>query len=261
MILSDDHRFVFLHIPKCAGTAVRRQLEGFDTTDGRFTGMMDHAVLGRIYGTHVPLSVLRQHFPETFERVRTYRSFAIIRDPKERFRSALAQRLREVRGVEFAHAESELVASEAQAVVQELSKGEEMPPAAFIHFLPQHRWVELDGERITDELFPMHAVDRMFDALSAHIGKRVGEPARANETVEHRFPGLIKAARSTNKALREALPEAPYKAILNVAKPLLTKKNGDEAQPVPGGPEVEAFVERYYARDFEIADGLSGLSN
>jgi hypothetical protein len=59
MIVSDRHRFVFIHIPKCAGTSVRNVLEGFDETGGRFnTRIADDPKFGRLDYTHLPLSIM-----------------------------------------------------------------------------------------------------------------------------------------------------------------------------------------------------------
>ncbi|NNU15084.1 hypothetical protein HK107_01940 [Parvularcula sp. ZS-1/3] len=253
MIISHPHRFVFLHIPKCAGTSVRQQLQPFDTSDGRFSGPLDHEKLGAIYGTHLPLSILEKHFPETFEEVRAFRAFAVMRDPEGRFRSALAQRLRELHSVELAHAEDDLVEDEIGKVIEELSKGEELPPKGFIHFLPQHRWIEHEDERFADDLFWMSDVAGMLSAISNHTGERLGEALRANESAEYRFPGLIRTTRRASTALRERLPVGAYRSIVKMAKPLLTKDKGGTPKPLPGGETLSGFLRDYYARDFELA--------
>lgn len=38
MIISDKYRFVFIHIPKCAGMTIQNQLQSFDDTNGAHMG-------------------------------------------------------------------------------------------------------------------------------------------------------------------------------------------------------------------------------
>ena len=261
MIISEDRGFAFLHIPKNAGTSVRRQLEPFDTTDGTFRNPIEHPALGRLYGTHVPLTVLREHFGETFEKLRGLRTFAVVREPRARFRSALAQLLREKHQVELAHADQDLVDREANQVAEGLSAAGDMPSRELTHFIPQHRWIEVDGELFTDELFLMSDVAGLFAAISAHIGEQVGEPAKANETVSHRFPGLIGAARKANRQLQNALPSGAHKFLVDVAKPILTRRPAVADEQVPGGEALDAFLSEHYAKDFAIFDALQTAKN
>src|SRR5690554_2986132 len=94
MIINDAHQFVFIHIPKCAGTAVRVRLGEFDSSGGAFSISKGfHTEIGELDMAHIPLPVLKRFFPEPYEKVRTYESFAIVRDPFQRFSSSLFQRL------------------------------------------------------------------------------------------------------------------------------------------------------------------------
>src|ERR1700744_524201 len=99
MIISDPHRFVFVHVPKCAGTSVRRALRAIDTSDGQFWRIGEHPEMGAVHFAHLTLPDLARYFPETLAKIRDYQSMAIIRDPRDRFFSAIFQRLREFRGI------------------------------------------------------------------------------------------------------------------------------------------------------------------
>ena len=49
MILSDRYRFVFIHVPKCAGTSVRAAVAPYHDADSRFLkGVELHPDLGEI---------------------------------------------------------------------------------------------------------------------------------------------------------------------------------------------------------------------
>lgn len=98
MIIDDTHQFVFVHIPKCAGSSVHAQLSLFDARDPASHRGGVHPVLGPIHFAHIPLRFLRDHFPAEFAKLGVYRSFALTRDPRARFVSATVQHLREFRG-------------------------------------------------------------------------------------------------------------------------------------------------------------------
>ncbi len=70
MIISDRHRFVFVHVPKSAGTSIRAALASFD--DGRSAASPDttHETLAALLGRHPGLAT---HF-----------KFAFVRNPWER---------------------------------------------------------------------------------------------------------------------------------------------------------------------------------
>jgi hypothetical protein len=92
MIISDKHKFSFIHIPKCAGTSLRWPLQWFDDTNGRFTRYVgEHEVLGLLDYVHIPLKVLREHFTSEYEKLKKYQSYAVVRNPFSRFSSFLTQ--------------------------------------------------------------------------------------------------------------------------------------------------------------------------
>ena len=47
MIISDRNKFVFIHIPKCAGTSIRSRVEHLDDRNGAYSSRLDeHPELG-----------------------------------------------------------------------------------------------------------------------------------------------------------------------------------------------------------------------
>jgi len=95
MIISDRHKFVFIHIPKCAGLYIRSKLETYDDTDGAFSSRVEpHPELGVLDYVHIPLFTLRDYFPQEYAKVAEYWSFSVVRDPYKRFPSSLTQLFR-----------------------------------------------------------------------------------------------------------------------------------------------------------------------
>ena len=112
MIISDRHRFAFVHIPKCAGTSVRKALRPIDARDSIFDGMGTHPHMGMVNYAHFTLDDLSCHFPDQYRKVAEYRSVAIVRDPVDRFFSAIFQRLREFKGYEQSRITAKVIAGE-----------------------------------------------------------------------------------------------------------------------------------------------------
>ena len=88
MIISDRRQFVFIHNPKCAGTALRAVLMPFDTT-GNFFWLHDTCNGRKIDKAHMPLFMMRQRFPEYFALLPRYLTFMAVRNPFTRAISAL----------------------------------------------------------------------------------------------------------------------------------------------------------------------------
>jgi hypothetical protein len=86
MIINKTNRFAFVHIPKCGGTSVRKVLDTFN--EWSYLGnpwIGETKKLGTVHFSHLPLQALRILFPEDLELVLKYESFALVRDPYERF--------------------------------------------------------------------------------------------------------------------------------------------------------------------------------
>ena len=112
MKYSADQKLFFVHIPKCAGLSIYRGLDAIaefpwasfarDNKEAE-AALRDrvtpfgytHAELGEIHQAHIPLAILARDFPETFALLEHSTSFAVLRDPRDRFISALRQHLRE----------------------------------------------------------------------------------------------------------------------------------------------------------------------
>lgn len=93
MIISHQHRFVFLHNPKAAGTSVREALARLDSYEGRFWGVR-YTRAGLVDLAHMPAATLVSLYPELLPVLRDYTVFAFTRAPVPRFVSAFNEQLR-----------------------------------------------------------------------------------------------------------------------------------------------------------------------
>jgi Sulfotransferase family len=252
MIISDQHRFAFVHIPKCAGTSVRKALRPIDETIGKFDHIAEHPELGPIHYGHITLSDLARHFPDHYAKVCAFRSMAIVRHPIDRFFSAIFQRLREFKGFEQSQISPVVVAAEAEALARHLSTAGKRLDLEYVHFNRQSDYVFNDGERIVGEVF---ALDRLADAsafIEACTGVRLAPDERENRTAALRMGSLQPVVR----ALR-----APYGALVplemrNLIRSYLVRAGvyGDveTRKFVTSGSFLEGFLRDHYREDFAL---------
>ncbi|MEG3766270.1 sulfotransferase family 2 domain-containing protein [Alteromonas sp. 14N.309.X.WAT.G.H12] len=83
MIVSDEKEFVFIHNPKCGGTTVRDSLKKFDTHAHWFWGQTKINGL-TVDKAHMPLSIVKNYFPEVYKVFKNYFVFGIVRNPYKR---------------------------------------------------------------------------------------------------------------------------------------------------------------------------------
>lgn len=256
MIISDTHNFIFVHIPKCAGTYVRNMLEPYDDTAGAFTGRVDnHPELGLLDYVHIPLRVLQQHFPSEFERFRTYSSFACLRNPFDRFPSSVSQRISMYKRTRIHTLSQAEIQREVEETIDYLSRHESITDPAFIHFARQSDFLEFNGDRIVQHLYTVHNVDEMLRTIGKLIGTELIEGALSrplNQALVFRNEGLrimIQTLRPIlGGAVSSMVPESIKKRIRQAAYTPRMQKTPD----IFNSDSVKDFIRDYFQRDIEI---------
>lgn len=259
MIISDEYKFVFVHIPKCAGTSVRNRLQSQFRIDPRFSGTQVHPELGRIDMAHMPLSVLRQHFITEYQKIKTYEAFAVVRDPFDRFPSSMFQRLKMFGEVPaevmtrraFAKAVDETIASLSSFRTEELLSYD------YIHFQKQHSFVYDDDVQIVSTLFPLQDVSRLFE----HVGRLIGPAAAHTEVAGVSHENRSEFFRSDflsaiasrvmpfyTPSVKKRLPGRLRKALNS----LLIVSQSERFQDVFESNHVKQFIRDYYSEDIEL---------
>ena len=257
MIVSDEHRFVFVHIPKCAGTSVRQQIARFDSTGGYFAGVKRHAELGTIDHGHIPLDKLEEHWSDAFAKLRTYRSFAIMRDPAVRFGSSLRQSLHFYAGQYTTEMTPTQARDAALRLIERLENGENLLDPKIAHFLPQVRFIYLDGKKIVSDVHDLGDLERFYDALSAITGAHFDTQRKANRDLSFRHKALVRPAYAVNAWLHRNAPLRLRDTLKRLVLPVLIHKQGATARTgLLDDPEIKAFVTRFYADDFACYNAL-----
>ncbi len=258
MILSDRYRFVFIHIPKCAGTSVRAAVLPHHDADSRFLKKVErHPDLGDIDFRHLPLALLRDIDPEAFEKLKTYDSFALIRDPFQRFRSALAQRTKMYLGKEFAQLEQAEIRAEIDLVIDYLQSEPRVIAPEFIHFSRQSDYIRIDGVQLLRHLYPIDRLDLLGAALGRIIGRDVLPIGHDNETMVFRHPQLKHLLRRGSAAAQWVMPGRVHEALRIHARRKLMRSGGAAPLPVFKDAVVQAFISNYYAADIALYQVVS----
>lgn len=253
MIFSDRYRFVFVHVPKCAGTSVRAAILPYHDTDDHFLKIIEYYPgLGEIDFRHLPLALLRDINPEVFKKLELYDSFALLRDPFQRFRSALAQRAKMYLGKEFAQLGEEDIRAEIDKVVTYLRSDPRVIAPEFIHFSRQSDFVHIDGQRLVHNLYPVERLDLFAAALGKHIGTDTLRIGHANETAVFRYPPLKRVARTGSGLVRRILPGSVHETLRLSARSMLMKSGATTEPAVFLEDHVRDFIEEYYAADIAL---------
>lgn len=253
MIISPRHQFVFVHIPKCAGTSVRTQLIKCDPDHIGMAEVGTHPVLGDMDYGHVPLSILRQHFPREYSYLERFTSYAVVRDPLERFGSSLRQMLWRYDKRPMTLIPQDELRDLTLRTIKEVADQLDRPSSKYIFFARQRDFIHDEDRRIVDHLIPMELVPDFI----AHIGRMTNTPmesgTRSNQNVELRFKRVGGLAYRVNDVLRRTLPLDIHARIKDGALRLLSaRKNAAEASGILQMDEVRSFVETHYAEDARI---------
>ncbi len=251
MIISDEHRLAFIHIPKCAGVSVKQPLRAFDSTGGYYSRIGEHPELGRIHFAHIPLGDLALHFPEDFRKVRDYRSFAVVRDPRARFLSAIFQRLREFKQLAQSQITAGRVAEEADEVMARIEAAPERLGLELVHFNRQADFVNHAGTRIVGDLFAIEHIGDLVDFVSEQTGVRI-EKASKNRSTELRSSGLRAFARAVRPHYAALVPYKARARIRARFEKAGLYRAANAAALLPPDGRAEGFVRAYYAADFAL---------
>lgn len=263
MIVNDTHRFVFVHVPKCAGSTVRRRLRHLDETGGKFgTPYGSHPDLGSIDMGHIPLFVLRRHFPEEYEKVREYAAFALVRDPFDRFPSSLSQRFNMYGESPMRRVSEAEIREEIDGVIRFLedrADARSYLPAEYIHFQRQVDFILDQGMRVVDRVYGTDQVNRLIDDIAARAGAALPEAEeRINESMVFRSDaarGFVEAVRPVARAM---LPEPLRRWLGERVLRGLSVPRSQRFAHLFAVEHVQDFIRRYYAADIALFESVTG---
>ncbi|RDC74444.1 hypothetical protein DLJ49_03920 [Rhodovulum sp. 12E13] len=261
MLICDPHRFAFVHIPKCAGTTVRARIRRFDSCDGFFERPKEHPGLGRVDFAHIPLRMLARAFPEVLQKLRDYNSFAVIRDPLDRFGSSLRQTLHFYEHVYPTEMSRTELHDAVRRMIDRLEGAPDWARHDLAFFQRQVDFVDLDGERIVDRLFPMTRVGQMLEDIGHLAGVPLEGEEKRNRDLSFRSRALVRPAYAINAFLWRHAPAGLHASLKRFALPLITHRDSATKRlGITDLAEVHDFVNRYYSEDAALHASLVAWS-
>lgn len=253
MIISSQYGFVFVHIPKCAGTSIRAQIVACDPTHVALAEPGGHPVLGQIDYGHIPLSQLREHFPDHYASVVKLPAFAVVRDPLSRFGSAFRQLLWQYEQTAMTMVKPETLRRRVFEAMDRVEAEIDAPSHQMIFFSRQCDFVYDDGQRLVDHLVPIENVGAFIAYLSKLTGVAMDTDRRSNQNVDLRYKWLGPLAFKINAVMRRHMPQHLHARAKSAAVSVLaSRKSAAETSGILDMPEVQDFVARVYADDLKL---------
>jgi len=263
---AQESGLLFIHIPKTAGLSVKEamapwsisltegamaEIDGDPASDKseKFGGYASHPLLGPIHLGHIPLIHLREYFPKTHAIHKRAKCFAILRNPKERFLSAISQNLREYRDVGASRISTQMLLDVGREMMNALPGLGKFADRQYIHFAPQSWFVEDEVEPLNVTYF---TIDDM-DGLARWMGEVAQRPisfGSRNTTVrpKAKFEKVHGALVGIGSWAPRWLRSAARTAILKL--PFYQKSSN--AEEFMFDDEVEQFIREFYARDWHL---------
>lgn len=253
MILCPTYGFAFVHVPKCAGSSVRRQIETCDLENTVFGRVGRHPVLGKIDYGHIPLSVLREHFTDAYAFLMGNDCYAVVRDPLARFGSAVRQTLWAYHKKPMTLYSKQELREETARIMDDVAKDIDALPYRLTFFQRQGDFIRDRDQTVVKNVYAIEHVDQLLEEIGARVGRRLDLRMRANQNVSLRYKSIGGIAYRVNDLLFRYAPGGLHKTIKQAALPFLARKQDAAAESgLLDLPEVCAFVSEHYAADDEI---------
>lgn len=253
MIVDDRHQFIFIHIPKCAGTTIRLALKKYDSSKGKFAhanGFVEG--VGKIDMGHIPLKRLHEFFPEDFQKIKNYRCFAVVRDPYKRFSSSVYQHLKMYSGMPVRSMRRSDFVAAVDDFIGNLDKFGSFLPYDYIHFQRQRDYIYYDDKKLVENLYTSEELENMFSKLSQITGEPIELQGQEGEGLIYK--GAITGAIASSLSIfySPVVKGVLSKKLLLKLKALLMEKPSKAFEDVFSSNEVKDFIGEYYREDIVI---------
>jgi len=259
MIISDSKKFVFVHIPKCAGTSVRSLLQMYDSTNGFFSLRVEpHQYFEMLDYQHIPLFILKKYFPIEYKKIEEYWSFSIVRDPYQRFQSSFSQRTKMYKGTLIHELTYKEIKTELDKTIDYLlktTKKNTLLDASYIHFQKQIDYIYLNDKKIIDSVFCIDSLDILFRELSQKFNINEEIKEIKNQTIIFRnnyLKFLIERGRPIINLVAKNFSEDIKEKIRS--KVYIPRNN--KSIKIFESNYIRNFIDEYYKDDFILLNAF-----
>jgi hypothetical protein len=258
MIISDEYKFCFIHIPKCAGSTVRAVLDKYDSRANFYWLKKEVDNKEVVHFAHLTPGLLRKWCADDFERVNKYQSFALVRNPVDRFRSAFKQFLSEDRKKRFDELSSREMRSELDDVITALTQGVQLNPR-YVHFTRQVDFVYFQGQRFIDKLYPLSDLEALYRDIESIIGHPLQRSVSANGVERKNVSRRVyrnELMHRTLSSVRPYVAKCLPMPIKDSLRPIFFVSPSTRRFTAFESEYVRDFVNNYYAKDIELYEQL-----
>jgi hypothetical protein len=256
MIVNDKYKFIFVHIPKCGGTTFRNSIKKYDDTNGYFTGKIEsHHSYGTLNYVHLPLFMIQKVFPKILDKIISYDTIAILRNPFDRFTSSLAQHINRYRENDIHKLSNKRILEIAYIVIENIEKykDNQLLPLEYIHFQRQSNYVYLENKILVNHLFKIKDIRNAFALLENKIGNKLtNENPVMNKTIVYRNSGVREMIKIFNNLGLKPL----LKPLYNNTKYLFLGDKNKINDFILNDKKVNNFITSFYKEDFNLYKNL-----
>lgn len=259
MVINDKHKFVFVHIPKCAGTLLRQHAEINGNVWDRPIGGKMHPQLGRLNYTHIPLFTLKEFFKDEYEKLNSYWSFSVVRDPYNRFPSSISQRLESFCGTPIQYLTKKEIIQEVDSTINFLIKNSNKNtqlPAEYIHFQRQVDYIYLNDNKIIDSVFRVDNLDSLLDQFYTHIGYEMpstDNSKRSNKSVVYKND-ILRQTIEVVRPFTQVITNHMSSELKEKLRSKVYTSSGKRHANIFQSDSVQDFIKDYYKDDIKLVD-------
>ena len=183
MIVCHARRFIFFHNPKCAGMAFRDALKDYHDDPFSFWGIYTAPYFrNQLDHSHLRLWEMQAQFPRVFACAETYNTVIFVRDPFQRFLSAVNEHMKKFQQqIDLAAMEpAQRVGVVEQFIGKALHVARITTDWRFVHFSPQLWFLSLGGRVTPRHIIPMDPGGGFARTALDRLGLPALDVARVN---------------------------------------------------------------------------------
>jgi len=194
MLISDTHQFAFIHVPKCAGTTVRKSLMKYDTRNNFYWmsntlegfGLQGERKTMDVDKGHLTLNALKYYYDDDFKLLNEYTTFAFSRNPVTRLVSCFF-----CTRPNLINQDIKVIRSTFESYVDSLSELNFFD-ARFVHSTPQSKYHIHNNKNMVDVVIKLEEPEEGLLKLSCFnkelsntVGKCLGKKENAKVSKIH----------------------------------------------------------------------------